>query len=95
MYNEKLKHAEEIIRTGDYSEVLRIFKHKALLSQVGKFFDIRPASYAQKLNDIILLGDKNIVACLKLMMPSFEGHVGCGDQRESHRSRRSPHYQKR
>ena len=71
-YQESLGYAERIIRNGEYREALKVFNHKGLLSQVGKFFGIKPNSYVQKVKDIITYGNREIVNILKSMMPELK-----------------------
>jgi hypothetical protein len=71
IYQAKLGYADEVIQKGAYWEVLRIFKHKALLSQVGKFYGIKPNGYAQKVKDIIVRGNPEILEFRKSVMPQL------------------------
>jgi ABC-type lipoprotein export system ATPase subunit len=71
-YQESLGYAEKIIRKGEYREALKVFNHKGLLSQVGKFFGIKPNSYVQKVKNIITYGNREIVNILKSIMPELK-----------------------
>ncbi|MBD2295946.1 AAA family ATPase [Anabaena sphaerica FACHB-251] len=72
IYEENIQYAEAVISEQNYNEVLKIFNHKGLLGQVGKFFDIKPSAYAQKVKDIIQCGNLEIVQCMRKKMPELK-----------------------
>jgi hypothetical protein len=72
IYQKKLAYAEKVINNCKYEEILKIFCHKGLLGQVGKWYDLKPNCYAQKVKDIIMSGKTDIIDSLKSLMPTLE-----------------------
>jgi hypothetical protein len=48
IYEVALVEAVRAIVDADYGWVIRNFNHKSLINQVGKFYDLKPSSYAEK-----------------------------------------------
>ncbi|WP_025118630.1 DUF4435 domain-containing protein [Bacillus sp. H1m] len=71
-YQEKIQYAENLIADRDYNEILKIFNHKGLVAQVGKFFDIKPSTYTFKVQSIIQSGDVSILNGIKEYLPSLK-----------------------
>jgi len=74
IFEERVAFAKNIVANKDYNQIIKSFNHKALVNQVGKFFDMKPTKYKQKVIDIILAGNKNIVTAIKKNLPVIKGY---------------------
>ena len=72
LYNEHLSYATSLVEAKQYVEILKIFNHKALVNQVGKFFSLKPSVYTSKVRDIIKYGNTNILDEISSYLPHFE-----------------------
>ncbi|MBY0008681.1 AAA family ATPase [Priestia aryabhattai] len=70
-YQQKIEFAESLIEDKNYNEILKIFNHKSLVAQVGKFFDIKPAVYTKKVQLIIESGEESILNVIKEYLPQL------------------------
>lgn len=68
-YQRKIDFAESLIADKNYNEILKIFNHKSLVAQVGKFFDIKPSAYTKKVQTIIQAGEESILNAIKEYLP--------------------------
>lgn len=71
IFEERTAYAKKLVEDNDYNNIIFCFNHKALVNQVGKFFDIKPTTYKQKVIDIILAGNENIVGAIKAYLPAI------------------------
>jgi Protein of unknown function (DUF4435)/AAA domain, putative AbiEii toxin, Type IV TA system len=70
-YEQKIAFANKLIQEKNYNEILKVFNHKGLLSQVGKFFDIKPALYSTKIQVFIQNNNEKIINAIKEYLPSL------------------------
>ena len=71
VYKEAIDRAEKLIKEKNYKEILKCFNHKGIVNQVGKYFNIKPSTYTQKVKDIIQLGQTSVLDVMKVNMPDF------------------------
>ncbi len=71
IYEEKLNHANQLIDEQDYNGIILVFNHKAIVNQIGKFYDIKPSLYVSKIKDILDYGNNSILEVLKSYLPSL------------------------
>ncbi|WP_051327365.1 DUF4435 domain-containing protein [Desulfatibacillum aliphaticivorans] len=71
VYQKKLAYSDKIIRNNDYNAIIQCVNRKALVNQVGKFFDIKPSAYTQKVIDIVQLGNTEIVGAFMNYLPTI------------------------
>jgi len=71
LLEEKIKFAQELIESQDYNGIIKFFNHKALVNQIGKFFDIKPSAYKQKVLDIMLTGNEIIINSIRNSLPNI------------------------
>lgn len=71
IFEERTAYAKQLVEDNDYNKIILCFNHKALVNQVGKFFDIKPTAYKQKVIDIILAGNENITGAIKSNLPAI------------------------
>jgi ABC-type cobalamin/Fe3+-siderophores transport system ATPase subunit len=70
-YERKIIYANKLIDEKNYEEILKVFNHKGLINQVGKFFDIKPNTYTTKVKNIIKAGNEDIVQAFKMYLPEL------------------------
>lgn len=71
IFEERTTYAQKLVEGKDYNKIIACFNHKALANEVGKFYDIKPTAYKQKVIDIILAGNETIIDVLKANLPSI------------------------
>lgn len=70
-YNKQLEFANDLISGNEYSRIISVFNHKAILNQVGKFYDIKPSVYTSKVKNIIEAGNTVVLESIKSYLPSI------------------------
>ncbi|MEM7717172.1 MAG: DUF4435 domain-containing protein, partial [Cyanobacteria bacterium P01_A01_bin.68] len=70
-YQQTLEYTKKIIEIQNYDEIIKIFNHKGLTSQVGRFFEIKPSAYIKKVKDIIHYGNEEVVNAMKQKLPDI------------------------
>jgi hypothetical protein len=71
LYLQATTHAEALIDSEAYEEILLLFNHKGLVNQVGSFFEIKPSSYIERVKNIIHSGRTDILDEIKKKLPSI------------------------
>jgi hypothetical protein len=71
IFEERTAYAKKLVEDKDYNKIIICFNHKALINQVGKFYDIKPTAYKQKVIDIILAGNEKIISAIKTNLPAI------------------------
>lgn len=70
-YRNIMEKSKVLIENKDYNEILKVFNNKALVGQVGKFFDIKPCAFTKKVKNIIDEGNLDIIEAIRCYLPSL------------------------
>lgn len=71
IYDVALREAKRAIEYSDYDWVIRNFNHKSLVSQLGKFYDLKPSSYVEKVKTLTTRNEFGILDIIRTYLPKL------------------------
>jgi len=71
LFEEAKGQAEQLIKARDYEGILLHFKHKGLVKEVGKFFDLRATGYVKLVINMARAGSSSVVEAIKAKLPKL------------------------
>ncbi|MBJ9968521.1 AAA family ATPase [Burkholderia seminalis] len=70
-YEMSLEQAVRAVRVHDYGWVIANFNHKSLVNQVGRFYDLKPSTYVEKVKMLISKNEFGILDGLRAYLPQL------------------------
>jgi len=69
IYAEKLAAASRAVQEADFDWIIRNFNHKSLVNQVGKFFELKPASFTDKVKVLVKSDEFGSLEAIRQHLP--------------------------
>lgn len=69
LFSEQVKYAEKLVMDSDYGSIIKVFNHKGIVKQIGKYFDIRPSAFVKKSKYLLADESNGLIGIIRQHLP--------------------------
>ncbi len=69
LFSEQIDFAKTLIRDNDYAAIIKVFNHKGIVKQIGKYFDIKPSAFIKKSKYLLADESNGLIEIVRQHLP--------------------------
>lgn len=69
LFYEQVRLAEKLVQDNDYASIIKVFNHKGIVKQIGKYFDIKPSAFIKKSKYLLANESNGLIEIIRQHLP--------------------------